>query len=202
MVIHKTERGNDLTARTVDVYTLEELRSCRIEQIIAGIREWARIVQAFPADPTEDHVEDSCAQIADDVLWKIERLLEAVRNGRDGSVNSDFVAIVALKVGMLAERLDWMWKHEDATRKGNLRKIHEKLAQRKGAEANKKRRRQKVQQVPVLLKKEFTPEQLTLLPDTTLARSLANSGLGGDRTVRDYIAQVRRQGLIPTRPEK
>jgi len=199
MVIHKAERGNDLTARIVNVYTLEELRSLRIEQIVADIRDFAQIVQAFPPDP--DHIEDSCAQIADDVLWKIEDLLKAVRRGRDGSVNSDFVAILALKVGVLAERLEWMWRHSEAARKGYFRKNHEQLVQRMGAEGNKRKRRKKINDIAELLKKALPAEQLSILTDSALARHLAKSGLGGIRAIRGYVAEARKLQLIPARSE-
>jgi len=200
MVIRKT-LGNDLTRRTANVYTLEELPSVSLEQIVGGIVEFAQMILAS-ADHTEDYAEDSCEQIADNVLWKIKLLLEAVRAGQDGSVNSDLVAILALQAGKLAERLNWMVRHEGATRKGIQRKVHEQRAQLSGVEANKKKRRQNFQQVVAQLKKEFTTEQQAILPDCTLARRFKNSGLGGDRVLRGYIKEARERGLIPARPEK
>jgi hypothetical protein len=198
MVIRSAERGNDLTKRTVDVYTLEELASCNIEQIIAEIGDFARVVQALPADPTEDEKEDSCAQIANDVLGKSDCLLEAVRNK---SVTRDLVAIIAIHLGQLRERLEWMWRHTEAARKGYRRKNHEELAQRKGAEANKKNRRDNVNKVANLLKSKFSPAELRSLGDSALARHLAKSDLGGFRTIRDYVAEARNRNLIPPRRE-
>ena len=179
MVIRKT-LGNDLTRRTANVYTLEELPSVSLEQIVGGIVEFAQMILAS-ADHTEDYAEDSCEQIADNVLWKIKLLLEAVRAGQDGSVNSDLVAIIALQAGKLAERLNWMVRHEGATRKGIQRKDHEQRRQKKGVEALKKERRQNIQKVTALVKRKVAPDRQAILSDTALA---IHSGWRVNRTVR------------------
>ena len=197
MVIHKVEWGNDLTRRTVDVFTLKELASCRIEQIIAPIRDFARIVQAFPSDP-EDGDDDSPAQIANDLLGKIDCLVEAVQNRK---VKPNLVAMIAFDVGVLSERLEWMWRHADATRKGIQRKNHEELAQRKGVEGNKRKRRTNIRRIAELLRKELSTKQLAILTNSALARRLAKSGLGGNRAIRGYVAEARRLHLIPARSE-
>jgi hypothetical protein len=98
-----------------------------------------------------------------------------------------------------------MVKHEGATRKGIQRKDHEQRAQRKGVEALRRSRRQNIQKVAALVNKTFTPDKQAILTDTALARHLADldhSDLGGDRVLRDYIAQARKQGLISSRQEK
>jgi hypothetical protein len=187
-----------------NVYTLEELRSISLDKLVGGIVSFARIIQAS-ANPTEDYAEDSCEELADDVLWKIKHLFEAVRGGQDGSVNPDLVAIIALKVGQLDERLTWMVKHGETTRKGIQRKDHEQRAQRKGVEALRRNRRRNIQKVAALVKKVFTPDQQGILTDAALARHLAGMGhsdLGGNRVLRDYIAQARKEGLISARQEK
>jgi hypothetical protein len=196
MVIRNTERGNDLTRRTVDVYTREELPSLSIEQAVADVRGFARTIQSN--DPTAVHVEDSSEQIADNLLGKIDLLVEAVH---DGKVKPNEVALIALHVGKLAERLEWMVRHEDTTRKGIQRKDHEQLRQKKGVEALKKERRQNIQKVAALVKSKVEPSQQAIMKDAALARhllDLGHSNLGKDRTVRGYIAQARKWGWLPT----
>src|SRR5262245_48229743 len=197
MVIRTAVRGYDRTQpRRLDEFTLEELPNVTIEQAVEDLREFARIIIAFPADRD---IEDSCRQIAHDLLLKFDRLVEAVHNGK---VKPNVVAIVALQAGQLAERLERMWVHEEATRKGSQRREQEQRAQRKGVEALKKRRHRNILKVAELVGKKFTPEQQAILRDSDLARCLADSGLGCNRTVRGYIAQARENGLIPIPPEK
>jgi hypothetical protein len=195
MVIRNSERGNDLTKRTVNVYTLEELGSCRVEQMIGGIRDFALIVQAYHdanGEGNGEGGEDSIAQLANDVLGDIEVLIEAVHNQ---SVNRHVVALLALSLGHRVERLEWMWRHSDATRKGYARKAHEETAQRKGAAANKQKSLQRFRQVAARLRKEFSEDQLKVLSTSALARSL------GPGSKRHDVKQARKLGLIPVRRE-
>src|SRR5262249_39046431 len=147
-------------------------------------------VIAFPAG---HDIEDSCRQIANDLLLKFDCLVEAVHNGK---VKPTVVAIVALQAGQLAERLERMWVHEEATRKGIQRKDHEQRRQKKGVEALKKERRQNIQKVTALVKRKVAPDRQAILSDTALA---IHSGWRVNRTVRGYIAEARKQGWLPAR---
>jgi hypothetical protein len=200
--------GNDLTSHEVYQYDLDELHNANcaahaVEQFIGAIEGHASIFHSFhvaQGEEPSDAQEDSTASLSLNIRGKVRRLREFMTNPAE----SDLAIIAAITIGQLSDRLRWMWLHSDPARKGHRRLAHEKLAQQRGAAANKRKAHAAVAMAARLLKEQAPADQLTALPDSALARQLSDADLGGkrsERTVRNYVALARRRRLLPPRSE-
>jgi hypothetical protein len=91
-------------------------------------------------------------------------------------------------------------RHEAAVLKGVAEIEHERTWQRAGARQNAERRRRKINEAAADLRAHLTNARLERMNATAMARRLKKIGHGGsERTLRGYVTEACRLGLLPAR---